>query len=566
MMKKMCRFSCLLIPFLFVILLHPINMGHTKTRDKIILQKETKFHLAKIDELSKKSKSMNALFTDQRPENICEHAKHYKSLTDLLDNLEKNLNDWNDLVKQNINDKVYRAFVATIQIAMYTIYSRPDEYLGFLKIYNSDNKNNICREPPIKQDIPVWEDKKSEWAIKAESYLVRAKESIDKALELDPYYEDARILQAQLMVLQGNYKYAQTLFNKLASEGLFENRRSFFNSWKAYIFMKQGNKLGGEKNLKNAAAFSEPPENSSWASRYIRTLRSARTKWIVFEAREFEPPETRDLSELKKQSKQLMASIRYELIKPLRQIPKNFKGMKKQDFFKLSGLYINPQFDHSEENLLRFAVMIEILYEKGSELEKITKEWDELAEANEEVTYYYLMYKSACNLALAETAVFTKSLFDDKQLIKLLKKRLKEEDKEDIEYAAKWEEWHQIVDQLRNEIEMIYAEKSEFLPSRLLSFEFDAILANPDIALKKLEALTPVLQKFKKQKLLVFSGHGTDIQIYIDSWKTYLAYRKNDIELAKEYLLKAKEKRGFGDWKDNYTKMIGLKEFLADEN
>ena len=125
-----------------------------------------------------------------------------------MDELEINLKDWKQLVKQNRNDKVYRAYVATLQLAMYSIYSQPNVYLGFLKVYTPDVQGIDCAVLEKSPDMPAWDMKSSEWEIKAESYLVRVRESIEKALSLDPFYDDARIIKAQLMVFQKDYDAA----------------------------------------------------------------------------------------------------------------------------------------------------------------------------------------------------------------------------------------------------------------------------------------------------------------------------------------------------------------------
>ena len=504
---------------LFCMVVFAFN-AQAKTRDKIQLQEESARLLSELNHLLLSTSELNALFSDQSRSNICKYAKRYTQVIDLLDELEINLKDWKQLVKQNRNDKVYRAYVATLQLAMYSIYSQPNVYLGFLKVYTPDVQGIDCAVLEKSPDMPAWDMKSSEWEIKAESYLVRVQESIEKALSLDPFYDDARIIKAQLMVFQKDYDAALQAFMELDAEGVLGEKRSYLNSWMAYIALQQGDTQFAEEKLKRASAFSEPPENSSWASSLVRSKRMANTHWTVFDHHAIEPPDDMDLDQLMVQTQQAIITVRSALSSPLGPIPTNMTDEKFKSLTVNAAyhpmLMLTLESDKTSENLSRYADMVETLYESGVELNKLMEIWDKLANRNPSVSYYYRLQKSSCGLALKQMIENSKPLLYNKKLIALLETRQEEREEEVVNYLSQWQEWSNQVASLGEDIESVRKMANGVLSAELLAFEYQAVFSDPSQAQQTLDELAERFRELRTKELNVFSDSmNVDADAYI---------------------------------------------------
>ncbi len=543
-----------------------VNDVSARVKGKIELQTETKRLLSDLDTFSGKRESLNALYTDQSPKNVCNHAKRYVRASNILTGLEENLDDWKALVRQNKNDKIYRAYVATVQFAMYSIYSRPVEFLGYLKLLHRENKDLSCIRLKKSDDIPSWDEEKSDWEIKAESYLIRAQESIDKALELDSFYDDARILKAQFLVLKEEYSSAQDLFHALEQEGLFKDKRSFLNSWQAFIAVRKGDTSELKEKLKKASAFSEPAENSTWASSYHRTLKSAESEWIEFEPRDFEPAEDDDLMTLKRDTIEAMSGIRRLLAKPLKSIPHNLQNADIKDLAdRSSGIYVSLDTGRSEQNLKKYALLIEDFHNAGTKLEKIIRRWDMLAAINEKTSFYYLLNKTSCELLLAAMASSSRDIVNDDKVQSLLIERLEDRSgRDETDYFGKWEEWSRLKATLTGDVQELLSRKGDLMTSDLLAFEYEAVFGNTTTAFEQLNDLKKRLNRQKRSKLPVFSNEDQISRMaYIASWTSYLHMKKGDLKGAKEALKEAGNYRGFEEWKNNFSTILYLEDSVT---
>jgi len=543
-----------------------VNDACAKVKGKFELQLKTENLLGELDRFSIESEPLNALFTDQSPKNVCRYAKRYVKVKSMLKSLEGDLDDWNALIKQNKKDKIYRAYVATVQMALYSIYSRPHEFLGFLKILNSDTNTISCDSLKRIGKIPAWDSEISEWGIKAESYLIRAQESIESALEMDRYYGDARILKAQLLVLKEQYFDAQDLFNTLEKEGLFKDRRSFLNTWQAFIAMKLENASFGKDRLKRAAAISEPLENATWASGYLRNLRLSESKWTLFESSDFDPPAEGPLGRLKKDTIETLGAITNEMVKPLKSIPMGIQDADVVDIATQSHtILLSIDTDRSEQNLTKYTQLIENLYYLGIELEKIIQQWDTLASTNEKNAYYYSLNKTSCTFLVAKMAASTMNIVSDKDIQMLLKKRPEDKlNRNQVNYAAKWIEWVRLRDTLHEEVHSVQAQKGDLIASELLSFEYEATFGDADVALGKLEALETKLTEQKITRLSIFSADNEiEPKAYIAAWKSFLNLKKGNLRSAKQELEGVGNFRGFNEWKNDYAILLYFEESFS---
>ncbi len=556
-----------IIIFLFAAVSGPTVQA--KTKDKIRLQEESAALLNQLNHLLLTVDDLNALFSDQSEANICGYAKRYSQVIALLDRLEVNLKDWKQLVKQNRNDKVYRAYVATLQLAMFSIYSQPHAYIGFLKVYTPDVKGVNCADLQRSPDMPAWDMKSSEWEIKAESYLVRVQESIEKALSLDPFYDDARILKAQFLVFQKDYDAAMQAFMELEADGVFGEKRSYLNSWMAYIATRRGDTDFAEEKLKRALAFSEPPENSNWASNLLRSKRLAQAHWMVFDHHDFEPPKDTDLTTLKTDTRQAIMRVRKALSSPLSAVSTNITEDTLKTLVAEAAHYprlmITLESDQSDENLIRYATLIESLHASGAELVRLMKIWDELADTNPSISYYYRLQKSSCGLSLMQMIENAKPLLYNKKLIALLETRQKEREETVFNYLSEWQAWSDPLASLSEDIKTVQKMADGLLAADLLAFEYQAVFSDTVQAQQALDQLADRFRELKVKNLLVFSdSKKVDTDAYITVWQSYLASKSGALKSATDFLKKTEQTRGLSDWKTNQEKIIKLKTLQSE--
>ena len=83
--------------------------------------------------------------------------------------------------------------MATVQLGLYSIYSRGNEFLIFLKFADDKLLSKYMKEKHLLKEIlsAGYTLKKDEWQQNATSFLVRAQESISRALKIDENYLDA---------------------------------------------------------------------------------------------------------------------------------------------------------------------------------------------------------------------------------------------------------------------------------------------------------------------------------------------------------------------------------------
>ncbi|MBF0224959.1 MAG: hypothetical protein HQK76_05840 [Desulfobacterales bacterium] len=516
-------------------------------QDKIQLQKETTQLLEKIEDLS--NISLNALFTDQSQKNICTYAKQYVEANVLLDLLDKNLDCWRKLIQRNPKEKVYHVFDATVLIAMYSIYSRSTEFLAFFKIYNTDNTNINC-DCLEKKDRTIWSKENNKWERQTRSILNRARGSTEQALKIDSYYDDAKILKAEILALQGDYGDAQALFEMLEKEGIFRDRRSFFNSWKAYIASKLNEEEKRNEFLSEASAFSEPEESSMWAERYQDAINLNKSKWMEYEFFDFQPVDNVNLMELKDKSNKLISAIKKTMRITFTAIPSNIsKDTNVADLFKQKpNVILTLNSDSSQENIVKYSRLLKELHQYGIDLKEVIDSWDNLAKMNEETAYYFLFNKTTCAMAILHMTNSTKDLANHEKI------------KNVVDYSNDWNQWSMIDDVINTDIQRITSQKNDFIPAQFLLFEYEALFGNTVTALDKLNQLSENIKEYKKVK--TYSEYDEiDINIYLSAWNSYLYLKMGDYQKAKSYLDEAETRRGFSEWKDDQKKIISLIEY-----
>jgi uncharacterized protein YcgL (UPF0745 family) len=545
-----------------VVLIVSQNQLICESLDKIILQEETNALLDKLDNFSSGFKNLNAIFTDQGKANIEEYGRQYCLIKQLLYELENLQGKWEEKLKEDSNDKIYRVFAATVQLALCSIYSSPDKYLTFLKIANRTNSSNLqCANSPQSDELLTYREKSGEWEIKVDSTLSRIRGNINKALELDMDYSEAKILQVQLLVLERNYDEALRQLEKLQNDNVFKDKRSYFNSWKAFIEMKKGGQLNWLGLLRRASTFSEPRLNSDWATTYRKTLNTAKSKWIVFDFNNVELLDEIDLESLKQQSINAVNKIKNELRRPLEQIPEQPNKAKLDQLTRKPNLTLLLTLDSnkSENNLNNLAEIVENLYEAGEELAKCIKDWEELAQKNKEVSYYYLINKASCGLVLLHMINTTDNLIYNEYLRKKLKQRMISREKQ-IDYASKWKKWSQYTEKsLPEDINKILSMKNDLIYSHLLAFEFDALFSPPQKALDQLDILSKKFKKQNKKTILAFPGpYSINVKAYIASWKCFLLLKKGNIKLARQLIDDSKDLVDLDEWKRDQEKLIYL--------
>ncbi|MDF1577407.1 MAG: hypothetical protein RQ753_00475 [Desulfurivibrionaceae bacterium] len=500
-----------------------------------------------MDELDALQVDHEPLFADQSLDNICDYSALYLKVEALVDSLEKANREWREITKRNTNDKVFRVYAATVQLALHTIFSRHMEFLPVLSFWV--NGQAMCgdkwqaaiaeyieQKGGFDEAVRTWEDK-------ASSSLAQAKESVSKALAIDPDYTEAHIVEAQILAISGEYAQAVDKLNQLNELGYFKESRAFLNSWLAYINLQKqkdnlnalslldakiaegaGKKSFGADELRLAAAYVEPLANKSWATKVRRILSSVEEQEMRFDfipVEGFLPNHEVDLNSLKKLSEYVAGVIRGELAKPTDQrkgirkpLTTDFK--KNPDKYILSHEYVLSDLatDTSLPNLDRYIVFIDDLYKAGVVLDHLTQYWDILASKNKEADYYYLAQKVKYIMVLLDMVNQTEDLVADPKLQERMRKRheelevLRKRNAESrnmeyferipVDYHNKWLEWQDKFSSfLRINVEKV---KDEMVAGHFLDFEYAAAFGETDLALKKLKYLE---ERFSEYKLLV---------------------------------------------------------------
>lgn len=520
------------------------------SNNKISLQKETTQLMKELNDFNNEIMALtdppNALFTDQSIDNICKYARQYHEASTLLDELDKLRNCWQKLITSNPNEKIYYVFLASVRLAMYSIYAQSNQLLTFLKVYEQSSHCHVTLKDDIKYDKLY-----NRWNKKTKSMLNRAKGSIKHALSLDDSYEDALIIEAQILALQGKYPQSDQKFQDLVDElDLFKDRRSYLNSWKAFIELSQNSNTGSVL-LKDAAAFAEPETNMIWAELYQDALEGKESKWIQFQAVNFNPLDKIKLQELKKNMQDLTTKIRQTLKNTFAQIPKSLsKDIKIEELAETNPLILlSTQSDGSDENLRRYVNFLYQLHTHASALIENMNTWNELARSNAKSSYYFLFNKSSAGLVLLNMLNSTSVLVQHPGI-----KRIKD-------FTADWEKWSRNLDSLSGDIQSILAQQPDFVPVHFLVFEYNAIATDITEALKELDALASKIKKLKKIKVLK-SQQPIDIDLYIAAWKSYLSMKQGNMSAARQFMEAAGNYRGYENWKNDQEKLIYLEEYL----
>jgi len=274
------------------------------------------------------------------------------------------------------------------------------------------------------------------------------------------------------------------------------------------------------------------------------------------------------LEQLKKNMNKQISTINDLLNKTLIPIPKPIlKGTKISDLTSKKNVFLTLGTDTSDGNLNLYAGLITSIYETAKDLEKSKRDWNLLASQNEKVNYYYLINKSLCSLAIIEAVQLSKDIVDNKKMKDFLlryQKVKKRENKEIIDYESQWQEWlKSLAAELDNDINTLTTNNPNFLPAKLLSFEYAAILKSPHQAMAQLEKLEKTVSSYH---LRTFDrNEKIDIRTYVAAWKSYLSLKMSDLDSAEKYLSKAKGFLGLNKWKRDQEKRLYVTEKLSQQ-
>ncbi len=656
MLKNRLKSSCLVILGLFIIA-QPV-MSAEKLVNKTELQEKSQQLLKDVDGLMFNSP---AIYVDQTANNVCNYNIHYLRAEYLLFYIDENLHHWEGHVKRNRNDKVFQVFKASMQLALYAIYSRHEEFLLPFSLYEADEvsaqlTNGACMKR-IKKKYKSWAETKiskipemggydeitAEWQDKAQSAMGRAKESLDRALQIDPDYKDGLIVKAQLLAMDEQWQQARDAFAEIDEMGYFNESRSYYHSWLAFIKMAEDQVLTAnpgpeldeesldqtEKNglshrelLRTAAGYSEPYANKDWAAK----TRAHLVKRTKLEIRfDFPPTTTIDgdfnLADLHQQSVYLTNGLRYELLK---YVLDQKKGLRKplppevkKDLAKYAANHeyvLMDILDTSDANMERYDQLVLNIYKLGIMLERVMDLWEQLSMDNEQSRFYYQLNKSSCGLALLEAVTTTDDIVGDVHFQEWqgkAHKRREEKRKSQvarqgevwferpaIDYKGKWDEWQDdLQNKLPRDIELV---KGAMLAGALLDFEYQALTAQPDMALSLLDELEAQLHKYDLQ-VLPPNSHKSNVESwqlcddcqswdesdnwglfnagdnwqetdsrqavdgknYLAVWRSYLTAKAGEDKKAENYLSKAERLRGMDSWKQYQEKVLYFRKALA---
>lgn len=598
--KILCLFSILV----FVVI--PLNLKAVSTpKGKIELQLETQKLLEELEGFAYKEEPLKALFTTNNPNAIGAYKHRYGLLINLLDRLTKNREEWEIKIKESKSDMTFRLYLATVQTALYSIYSRPEKYIGFLKLIDpSTIEVSITTNPesqeessdptlPVtqstdqeqvktstKKDAKLKENPKpivlpkkrvkmqsyevllKDWEIKAELMNNQAHYNIDEALKLNSYNEDAKILKAQLLALEGNTSEIcsviaeiEKLKDRPEEKGIYSELPSFLESWKAYIELSQEKLNEGEKSLLKASAFSLPVNYSKWAGAYLQSLLLSRTNWTEYNLIDYIPLDDIDIDKLKENSFFFISEINRHLNLPLNEISLNSTIKKLSTSSKV---FWNLDTDYSKKNLQKYATILENLYKMGVSLERCINQWDQLVTNNKKIAYYYLIEKSYCSIMLYRMADKTKMLLQNDDLYKLLESQKKNGTENKFDFRSKCFEWlAELKTTIEKDLNEIHAQKPDFIYASLLDFEFNALYSSSQDALTKMKYVSDELNKRGIKKLTTFPDlHKIDCVSYFNAWTTFLAIKEGDLKTARESM--QKKLKNVDEWKKLQEKFLHL--------
>ncbi len=598
----------------------PVEQVAGNSIDKMDLQEETFEVLNQLDHLLMDSKSLNALFSDQSEENFNMYEAQFclvNSLVEKMDDLQKR---WEKHIKLDRNDKVLRVFTATVQLAMYSIYSRPERYMGFLKVFKQAERQLKCfaffkkiyekislkentdamvyqmlkegsqevEQPNLDHllsytrgldkkvekksnngamddpDILSYRDRADDWEIRAEAILEKARVNIDWALELDSQYVDALILDAQLLVLEANYQEAKARFDELDNKKLFKEKRSLLTSWQAFMELMEGSQEMGKSRLKLASAYSEPALNSDWAFEYLKLFKSAQSKWIVFNFNDFDLLKEGNLKDVSDKSYDSALKVLTELEKPIANLPRHLND---KVFDRISRgrrkLFYTLNSDTSKRNLKKFAKLIENLYDYGSELHKCMGKWHELSNKSKfDARFFYWLNWSNCAFVLNYMVENTMELVDNDLLNGYLTERLKRRGKgRKVDFLSQWKEWRDEVGKsLPDVLEKMREPGKNSVYFQILDFEYEAFFGDVDLALNKLDAIEKMFEiQDRRQLQLQSNNEKINVNAFIVSWKSSLLLKKGKFDEAEELLGKIENWEFLTSWRANQEKLIFIK-------
>lgn len=616
-LKKTC--VCLFIVLAFIAISPHLSAVYN-TRDKLELQKSTQECLEKLEELSYPVQRFNALFTSNEAKVIDLYKNRFHALNEILNQLTQLRDDWGQKIKESKNDLVYRLYLATTQTALYSIYSRPEKYIGFLKYDDNSLTQNSTQTQTEKTEaatestnlqmeitgeasvsmnktqnpstqslnasgavgvtssvekkgkasprklseieLPTYEENAKDWEIKAEIMKNQAYFNLDEALKLDEHSEDAQILKAQLLALDGEFDKSLDILSQLEQKSVFKEKPAILDSWKAYFFIKNGDLQKGMKLLRIASTNSIPYNYSKWAGSYLKSLLLTSWNWVEYDFIDFNTIDDITIDKLKNESSDILKSINNGLNSPIVGVNLSYNrdNTVKISKSKSAKIFWTIESDKSKENINQIATLIDNLYHSGVELEKLIGYWNQLVLNNSNVAYYYLLQKSYCTFALINLAEKTKSLLQNERLLNALKeKHATVKDEEKIDYKLKCKKWSQEYKiLLERDIKDILSQKPDFIFANLLDFEFHALLDSPQDALIKLDIISNELKNRHIKTLTIFPETATvDSSSYLNAWKAFLALKEGKISMAKEYMQKLGYK--FQNWEEFQVKTVRIK-------
>jgi hypothetical protein len=589
--------------------------------EKMELQRETLEVLDQLDRIILKSKSLNTLFTDQSKENLDMYEAQYCLISTLVEWMDEVQKKWESRIKRDRNDKNYRVFLATVQLAMYSIYSRPERYMGFMKVFkkakrevkcfkflkkfyeemtlkedlddatlkelkSDENKDNREYDPNhlvnwVKhkydhtkkkkgylsdndQNVLTYRDKADDWEIKAASILDKAKENIQKALSLDRDFVDALILEVQVLVMEEKYSEAHDCFVKLEAIDLFKEKRSLLYSWKAFTYLMEGKQELGKSKLRTASAYSEPLINSEWSLEYLRLFKRAQSKWVVFNFHDIDLLKEGNLEELRDKSFESIIQLLKVMERPASGLPRRVDSSKLKRLSRgHRKLFYTLDSDSSRRNLKKFAIFFEDLHEQGNELVKSFEKWDELAKKNDyDAAFFYLLNKANCAFVLYYMLENTIGLLDNELLvIKLNNRQRKSKARKKIDFPKQWNKWLAMVKGAltddMNTLRKIGGNSIYFL---ILDFEYQAFFGDVDVAMQKLEALAQLFEMQDRRELQINSSENKmSVNTFINSWKSCLFFLKGEYDAAEEILEEVERSDLIRQWMDNQENLIFIK-------
>jgi len=564
--QKKC-FSIMLSFFVLLFLFFPL-IGNEQEEPS--LQEKTFKILKELDELSGNNENLNALFSDQSEENFRKYKNQYCTILEKLERLKKLGKEWENKIKEDNNDKVYRMMAATIELAKCSIYSQPDRYLTFFKLCKTEDTLPACVQSEKHKNLMSFYNLKNQWKGNLDSAISRARKNINKVLNLDDGYEDACLLEIQLLVFEKNYNDAlkkleiqQDAYRiRSKKDTFFEEKWAFFKSWQAYIYLKTGKTKKAIELLRQGMSASDPPMNANWMSMIRSILDSPNTNLFLDKNLSFQLFHKIPLPELKKKSLQNLK----ELTKLLRihnpkMVESNIPNTSVTNTEEISTTVpFDLEMDASDTNIDKYMELFSKLLERGLKLEECMDDWDEFAKLNHEAAYYYLTCKISCALLLGHMVNITQELVEDGILSKELKRIYVKGDKQRT-LPSQWKIWNELLRRtIPTDLEKIFANRKDFLFAHLLQFEYSALYLDPNEALTQLRILSKKINRSKKGEIYVFPNLSKiSANAYFDTWKSYLLYKNGDLLRAELLLRDSPEFINSLEWKAKLKLLIDSK-------